>query len=207
MRVLILGASGGTGRLLVNLALDRGLEVTGAARNLDTLRARHPGLPLHPVDVRDQQALRTVTAGHDAAISVIGGRARTPGGIYSEGGRAIVQALEDEGVRRFVCVSSGGVASRDPGLPLWYRLAIPLFMRDLYDDMRRMEDIVRDSALEWTIVRASYLVDKPARREFRVENGRNPRGGWKISRSDLAAFLLDQVGSSRWLKSTPTLAY
>lgn len=162
---------------------------------------------MRPMDVRDENGLSRTAAGHDGAISVIGSRVRSPGTIYSAGTRAIVRALESVEVRRFVCVSSGGVNGDDRSLPLWYRLAIPLFMRDLYADMRIMEDVVRQSSLDWTLVRSAYLIDKPARGEFRVEDGHNPRGGWRIARADLATFLLDQLDSDRWLRSTPTVAY
>ncbi len=119
-----------------------------------------------------------------------------------------MRALETERVARFVCVSSGGVRPEDPGLPLWYRrFFIPLFARDLYADMRTMEEVVRDSGLNWTLVRASYLVDQSAQGRYRIEDGKNPKRGWKISRADLAKFLLDQLDDHRWLKSTPTLAY
>jgi uncharacterized protein YbjT (DUF2867 family) len=206
MRVLVLGASGGTGRHLVAGALARGHEVTAVARHLDDFEPC-PGLTLRPADIRDEAAVRGVAAGHDAAISVLGSRTRTPGGIYSEGVSAVVRALEAEGVPRFVCVSSGGVYAQDRGLPLWYRLAIPLFLGKLYQDMRKMEDVVRASPLDWTLVRSAYLVDQSARGRYRVEDGRNPAGGWRIARADLAGFLLDQLGSDRWLRATPTLAY
>lgn len=206
MRLVIFGASGGTGRLLVSQALARGHEVTAVARNLSALTPRD-GLSLHMADVRDPASLEEVATGHDAAISAIGSTTRTPQGTYSASARSIVDALESQGVDRFVCVSSGGVHAKDPGLPLWYRLSIPLFLKDLYRDMAEMERIVRTSALDWTIVRSSYLVDTPERGRFRVENDRNPRRGWRISRADLATFLLDQLDTDRWRHAIPTLAY
>lgn len=206
MRLVIFGASGGTGRLLVRQALDRGSEVTAVARNLAAFAPR-PGLRLHAADVRDPVGLMEAVAGHDAAVSAIGGGVRTHAGIYSAGTRAIVKVLESQGVDRFVCVSSSGVHAGDSGLPLWYRLAIPLFMKDLYRDMADMERIVRASALDWTIVRSSYLIDEPPRGRFRVEDDRNPRKGWRISRADLATFLLDQLDTDRWRHAIPTLAY
>lgn len=205
-RLVVLGASGGTGRLVVTRALERGDHVTAVARHLQVLRADRPHLTLRPADVRSEADLTGIVAGHDAAISVIGGTARHPDRIYSEGTQAIVDALEQADVRRFVCVSSGGVQPRDPGLPLWYRLAIPLFMRDLYTDMAVMEDIVRNSRLDWTLVRAAYLTDKPVPATYRLEDGRNPRGGWRLARRDLATFLLETAHSDNWMRATPTLA-
>lgn len=207
MRLLIFGAGGGTGRLVVDQALDRGHTVTAVARHLDGLPAARDGLRLCPLDIRDTGAVRDIAAGHDAAISVIGSRQRRRVTIYSESARSIVPALRHNDIRRFVCVSSGGVRPDDPALPLWYRLAIPLFFRDLYADMRVMEDVVRRSELNWTIVRSSYLVDKPARRDHRVQDGGMPPGGWRLARADLAAFLLDQLDTDRWAAGTPSVAY
>ncbi|GAA0977642.1 SDR family oxidoreductase [Acrocarpospora macrocephala] len=206
MRIVIFGASGGTGRLLVEQALHRGHKVTAVARSLDRLEP-HDRLTLQPADVRDEHALHAIAADHDAAISVISRPVRAHGDLHSRGTHAIVNALQAQGVPRFICVSSGGVHPKDPGLPLWYRLAIPLFFKDLYRDMYAMEQIVRASTLDWTLVRASYLVDTPARGHYRIEDGHNPRGGSRLARADLAAFLLDELDNNRWLKATPTLAY
>jgi putative NADH-flavin reductase len=205
-RLVILGASGSTGRLLVDQALERGYAVTAVSRS-DPFGPGRDGLKVKRVDVRDRQALRAALIGHDAALSVIGGTPKQHGRIYSEGTAAIVEALEAAGVHRFVCTSSGGVNPADRGLPLWYRLAIPLFLDDLYKDMRVMESTVRASGLDWTIVRPAYLTDAPARGKYRVEDGRNPKGGWRIARADLAAFLLDQVDGEDWHKALPTIAY
>lgn len=207
MKLIVFGASGGTGRLVVTGALERGHQVTAVARHLDGLPA-HPGLTLQPADVLGgDQLLREIVAGHDAAISAIGSTARNANGIYSRGARAIVTALEAAQVPRLIVVSSGGVQPRDPGLPWWFRLAIPIFLRELYQDMGVLEDIVRSSRLDWTLVRAGYLTDKPATGDFRVEDGKNPPGGSRLSRADLANFLLDQLSDARWSKRAPTLTY
>jgi putative NADH-flavin reductase len=211
MRILLLGASGGTGRLLVEGALQRGHQVTAVARNLEPLKplARTTQqLALARGDVRDEGALWSAAVGHDAAISVISRPVRGPRGFYTQATGTIIRVLEDAGVHRFVCVSSGGADPDDRGLPWWYRrVAIPLFMGELYRDMRQMEQLVRHSRLAWTLVRAAYLVDQPQRGRYRVSDGSNPQGGWKLGRADLAEFLLDQLDSSQWLRSTPTLAY
>ncbi len=206
VRLVVFGASGPTGRLVVTRALERGHQVTAVARHLDAL-TESERLTLRPADVRDPLAIRAIVPGHDAAVSVIGTPARSPGNLYSTAARSIVAALEAEEVPRFVGVSSGGVRPDDRGLPLWFRLAIPLFLRKLYHDMVEMERIVRASSLDWTLVRSAYLTDKPARGRFRVVDGANPPGGSRISRNDLADFLIDQLETDRWSRAAPTLAY
>lgn len=211
MKLLVLGATGRTGRLLVHQAMQDGHHVTAMARHTDMLADTAHGnssLTLHPGDVRDPDAVTAAAAGQHAAISVISTPARNPGRLYSQGTRNIVRALEDQQVRRFVCVSSGGVAWDDRGLPWWYRnIMIPLFMRPLYADMRDMEDTVRHSSLDWVLVRPAYLLDRPAQASYRIGDGKNPHGGWKLTRPDLAEFLLRQLGTDRWLHRAPTLAH
>jgi len=79
-------------------------------------------------------------------------------------------------------------------------------MKRAYDDMRVMEDIIRESDLAWTIVRASYLNDQPQRGRYRVADGATPSRGWRLSRGDLAHFTVDQLSSDEWLRRLPTLA-
>ena len=93
MKLIVFGASGGTGRLVVSGALDRGYQVTAVARHLDGLPS-HPDLALQPADVlAGGRPLREIAVGHDAAISAIGSTARNPNGIYSKGGQGLT-ALE-----------------------------------------------------------------------------------------------------------------
>lgn len=80
-------------------------------------------------------------------------------------------------------------------------------MRELYDDMREMEAIVSASTLDWTLVRPAYLTNQPGRGRWRVLDKVNPRRGWRISRHDLATFLIDQLDSAEWSRRHPTLAW
>ncbi|GLL04582.1 NAD(P)-dependent oxidoreductase [Dactylosporangium matsuzakiense] len=212
--VVVFGAGGRTGRLIVDRALAEGYHVTAALRRPDTLSdldrrwAASRRLNLATVDVRDAQAVRTVLPGHEAAVSAIASRGRHPHGLFSEGTRTMIDALNGSEVRRFVAVSSRGVNFRDPFLPLLYRRVVrPLLLRDVYADMQAMEALVRATRLDWTLVRPPRLIDAPARGTYRVEDGHNPRGGWTLARADLAAFVVEQIDSREWIHRAPTLAY
>jgi uncharacterized protein YbjT (DUF2867 family) len=212
--VVVFGASGRTGRLVLQRALEEGHRVTAAVRRPDTLAdldlrwANTGRWRVAIADVRDAPAVRAAVAGQDAAISAVANHGRHPDRLFSQGTRSIVDALTQAGVRRFVCISSRGVNDRDPYLPLLYRRVVrPLLLRDVYADMRSMEELVRASALDWTLVRPARLVDTPARGTYRVEDGHNPPGGWTLARADLAAFALDQLRSTSWIHRMPTLAY
>lgn len=207
MRVLVVGGSGRTGRLIALKARANGHDVTVTARNPESLTAGAlPGdvLALR-ADVHDPDTVRDALRGQDAVVVSVSSPARASGAVYSTAARAVVDAARAG--TRAVFISSGGTQPHDPGLPMWYRrLLIPLFMRDLYEDMRAMEAVVRKSALDWTIVRASYLQEAPSRNALRVRDGANPPRRWKLSRSTLAQFVVDQLESAEWSHRTPTLA-
>lgn len=212
--VVVFGATGRTGSLIVDLALTRGHHVTATARNPQALtdmatRWSATGrLTIATVDVHDPATVDTAVDGADVAISAIASLGRHPDHLFSDGTANIVKSLQNQDVRRFICISSRGVNYHDPGLPLLYRAVIrPVFLREVYADMQHMEDIVRASDVQWTLIRAPRLTNTRARGSYRIEDGRNPRHGWVLSRADLAAFALDQINTPTWIHRTPTLAY
>ncbi|MFJ8924290.1 NAD(P)-dependent oxidoreductase [Streptomyces sp. NPDC102415] len=208
MKLIVFGASGGTGQHIVDTALRHGHHVTAVARRPDSIPdPARAGLSVGCADVRDPASLPAVLAGQDAVISAIGVRRGKPHGLYSQGTANIVNAMQHSEVSRLLCVSSGGVEPSDPGLPWWFRrLLIPLFLRELYEDMAAMEATVRASGLAWTLVRASYLNDRAAQGGLEVLDGRQPPGRSRLTRADLAEFLVGEVENDRWVHRTPTLA-
>ncbi|ORW93949.1 hypothetical protein AWB92_12500 [Mycobacterium sp. IEC1808] len=212
--VAVFGATGRTGARIVDQALTRGHHIIAVARNAEALGAIAAkwsatgrfGTAI--ADVRDPAAVDAAVHESEAVISAIASAGRHANQLFSAGTRNIVNSLGRQQISRFICVSSRGVNFHDPALPVIYRAVIrPMFLREVYADMQAMEAIVRESDLHWTLVRAARLTDGPARGDYRVEDGRNPRGGWTLSRADLAAFVLDQLETPEWIRRTPTLAY
>lgn len=206
VRVVVFGGTGRTGRLIVEQALLDGHRVTVAARHPEGA-GLPPAVRVVRADVQDPASVAAAVRDQDALVLAISSPARTPGTLYSDAARNVVAAAEVAGVTRAVVISSGGVDRDDPGLPFWYRrILIPMVMSSLYAEMGEMEKVITRSTLDWTIVRASYLQDRTATARYRVEEGRTPRRGWKLSRADLARFVVDQLDSDRWLRAIPTLA-
>ena len=202
--VLVFGGTGRTGRLIALDAVGDGHSVTVASRHPST-ESDSRGIRSIYADVTDLASVRTALDGHDAVVLAVSTPARKPGGLYSAAAHAVVEAAAPG--TRTVVISSGGVYRDDPALPFWYRrMLIPFVMNDLYVDMGAMETAIRASALDWTIVRASYLRDDPATGAYRVLDGATPAGGWKLARADLARFTADQLRSDEWVRKTPTLA-
>ena len=205
VNVVVLGAAGRTGRLIVAEALRRGHQVTAAVRNPASVPAA-PGLRVERADVRDADSLRAVIQGHDAVVCAIGAAGRKADNLYSDGARATVSAMRATGVTRLLAITSVGVRSDDPHHAWWYRGLIRPIGADLYADMARMERIVRDSDLDWTFVRPTYLQDREPTGSYRAVDNSTPQGGWRITRIDVARFIVEELDARRWSRQAPSLA-
>ncbi len=193
MKILIFGATGPTGRHLIEQALEQNHEVTAFARTPSKIEITHDNLSIAQGDATDPAAVENAVAGHDAVLCAIGAPGMDTSRIRERATRVILDAMKQTGVRRFICLSSFGVAESRAQLPFMLRFVIvPFFLRHAFADHARQEALVRDSGLDWTLVRPPHLNDGPrtgAYREFT-----NPKGtALKISRADVADFMLRQL--------------
>ncbi len=196
MKVAVFGATGRTGRLLVEGALERGHEVTAFVRAPDKLGALRDSVLVVQGDVLDGGAVSDAVDGREAAlVALAAGSNRPADQITAQGTLNVIRSMQRYGVRRLVVLSAGGTQpGHDPNLPWFFeRVVKPLFLKGVLTDLRRMEISVRQSELDWTLVRAAQLVDGPARGEYRAEPGYSLAGGTKITRADVAAFMLDEL--------------
>lgn len=195
MRIVIFGANGATGRLLTRRALDAGHTVVAVTRHPGQFPVTGTALTVAEADVRDAAAVTAVIDGADAVLSTLGVTfTMDPVDTYSVGVGNIVAAMRATGVDRLAVVSSTAIADY-PGrtdTPFALRVVQPvisrIFGRTLYADMRRMEDVVAGSGLNWTIVRPSGLFDLTDVTEY-IAGRRDPVGAF-TSRTDLADYLL-----------------
>jgi putative NADH-flavin reductase len=213
MRITVFGATGGTGRQIVQQALDAGHEVVAPVRNPDRLTVRHERLEVLVGDVLDPPSLAGAVDGADAVISTIGGRSKAErvAGLQGPGTRNIIAAMQAAGIRRLLVVSAAPLADGDPDDTLPFRLVLkPLISRILrtaYADMASMEHAVRDSGLEWTIVRPPQLTNKPRTGSYRTALDRTVRRGYRISRGDLAELLLRSAEDATTVKAVVAVGY
>lgn len=208
-RILIIGATGGTGRQLVAQALERGYDVTALVRNRLRLPIDNPRLKVLEGDVLDEQSVETAMLGQDAVLSALGHkRFFYPTRILSEGTGNILQAMDTHGVRRFVCETSLGIGDSAGRMGLYYTFfVIPVILPFYFWDKTRQERRIAGSQARWTIVRPGVLTDGD--RTGRLRHGRNI-GSFlrtvRISRADVAAFMLDQLESDADLRAAPGVA-
>ena len=210
MKIVIFGATGGTGRFLVEQALERGHEVSAVARDPAAFPNSRDRLTVLRGNALDADSVEGAVEGQDAVLSVLGtGFHLRKTTLYSQGTETVVRAMQKQGVGRLVVASTAGLNGKDPSFPSWYRFLLkPLLLdRIKYGDMALMEDEVRGSSLDWTVVRAGGLTDGSSTGEYRVGSGRLPEGGAQISRPDLARFMLDLLDDRDYVEKTVTLAY
>ncbi|GAA1586063.1 NAD(P)-dependent oxidoreductase [Actinoplanes couchii] len=205
IEVVVLGAAGRTGRLIVAEALRAGHHVTAAVRDPGSIEPV-PGLRVERADIRDPDSLRAALRGQDAVVCAIGPAGRKAGNLYSDGARAVVPAMRATGVTRLLAITSVGVRSDDPHHAWWYRHLIRPIGADLYADMARMEDTIRDSDLDWTFVRPTYLRDGEPTGTCRATDNSTPKGGWRVTRADVAHFIVEELTAHRWSHQSPSLA-
>jgi putative NADH-flavin reductase len=221
MRLTIVAATGGIGQQLLRQAIAAGHDVTAVVRS--------PGKVTEPVRVvqadlarPDAGVLADAVKGADAILSGLGARTNAESGVAWRGTSALVDAARTTGVRRLVVVSAapiGTVASperpapprNDPGDGFFMRyLGAPFArtaFRSHYADLARMEDVIRDSDLDWTISRPPKLTDKPLTGQYRTALDRNIRGGFSISRADVAHQMLLCLQMPETIRRTVGLAY
>ena len=219
MRLAVFGANGGTGRVLVRQALDAGHTVVAVTRRPAEFPFADPCLVIAGADVHDGQAVTKAVEGADAVLSALGVPfTRDPITVYSGGISSIAAAMNRLGLKRIVAVTSSAVEPHHhaEGGFMLNRVMQPLVAKTIgkttYADMRVMEDRLRASDLDWTVVRPSGLFEAGRVSSYQVSD--HPLDGIFTSREDLAACLLAQVGDARFARKaievttsegTPTL--
>jgi putative NADH-flavin reductase len=209
MKLTIFGATGRTGRPLVEQALEQGHEVTALARDRSKLGVRHGRLAVVEGDVMDLAAVDRAVAGAEAVLSVIGRRKDSPEGMQTAATENIVAAMKKHGVKRLVSLTGAGV--RDPrDEPKLFDRAITallkLLQREVLEDAEGHARVIEKSGLDWIIVRGPMLNEGEKKGTYRVGYvGKN--SGTKISRADVAGFMLRQVEDDAHLRQKPMISY
>lgn len=209
MRLTIFGATGNTGGRLVRHALAAGHTVTAVVRGEHQL-PDHPQLRVVVADVLNSADITAAIQGADAVLDTIGSRDSGPTSICTDAALSISKAMESVGVQRLV-ITSNSARIAGPGDDWFTRFIVkPLILRPLLRhslaDMAAAEQAVRDSALDWTIVRAPQLTDNPAKSRYRSAVDRNVTFGIRLTREDLATALLDLAADPRTIRKHVNLA-
>jgi putative NADH-flavin reductase len=209
MKVLIFGSTGSIGREVVQQALEQGHTVTAFARNPAKLAINHVNLKVAQGDVMDLAAVERTVQGQDAVLCVLGSSGKRKGAIRSEGTQQIIRAMENVGVHRLICQTTLGTGDSWENLNFfWKYIMFGGILRDVFADHERQEESVKQSPLDWTIVRPGAFTDGNRTGRYRHGfPGTDKTVKLKISRADVADFILKQLADDSYRHKTPGLSY
>lgn len=209
MKLTIFGATGGTGKQLVEQALAAGNYVAAYVRNPSKLNIRHEHLTIVQGELADQAMIEHAVSGADAVISVLGPRGGSKDKPITRGMQNIIEAMKKHGVRRLIVSST--LSAKDPNdLPDFKAKAlvnlVKLTMHAAYEEIVSVAETVRKSDLDWTIIRLTTLNNNPKSGKVRVGYLGKGEVGLRISRADLAEFMLKQVQDTKYLRQAPVIS-
>jgi putative NADH-flavin reductase len=205
MKLAIFGATGGTGRHLVEEALSAGHDVTALVRDPARLAAKPDSrLMVLRGSVLDAGEVSKAVTGVDAVLSAIGGSTLQDESTVSTAAGVIASAMAASGVRRLVAMGSAGIFGEVRGIA---GLVTRTLLRHALVDHRKQYDLLAASDLDWVLVRATRLTDGPRTGAYRLAREGLPPRGAAISRADVADFMLRALGDDTWLRSAPAIAY
>ncbi len=208
MRLAVFGATGLTGGLVLAKALEQGHDVVALVRDPSRVSLNHPQLTVLGGSPTVAEDVERCIQGADAVIHCLGiggkgdGRPTT---LVSDSVKVVLAAMAEHGVQRIVCMSNVGAGSSGT----WFanRIVLPLFVRwllPIIEDKDRMEEALRASSVEWVSVRLPNIVEGPEKPLRLSKDGRGI--GLSVTAASTARFLLQQVGSSEWVRSAPSIS-
>ncbi|HXO76542.1 MAG TPA: NAD(P)H-binding protein, partial [Puia sp.] len=206
---------GGIGRQSVDLALKANHHVTAVLRDPAKLTVSHPHLTVVQGDIFHPDTFRQYLSAADLVISAIGVSgggfgSDKPTTLYSEGNATLIKAMEQAGARRVFFISASAIEI-SPVLPFYVRFAekyiVQKLLRHMYADLRQMEALIKKSDLDWTIIRPPQLTDKPATGHYRTAINSFLKNCLKISRADVAHFMIHEANSQPIYKAIVEIGY
>lgn len=208
MKILVIGATGPLGREILNVAKSHGHAVAALARQPHAL-SELPEVKTFKGDVFDLKSLKAAMTGIDVVISAYGlSLTRKPTTLLSEGTSNMVQAMRESQVSRFICVTGIGAGdSKGHGGFLFDRILQPLLLNEMYIDKTRQEEVIRESKLDWTIVRPAVLSNGDLTSSYRAATDLTGFSAKKISRKDAADFIINEITKYEFSKNAVSISY
>jgi len=209
VKIAVMGASQGVGLELVKLALAAGHEVTALVRDPGKQLNNDPRLKIVIGDIRDPAVVRSVVRGTDAVCSCVGILpTRKPVDVFSEGTRQVLAAMKGSpGIKLIAITGIGAGDSKGHGGFFYDRIINPLLLGTIYEDQNRQEAMIKASGATWMIVRPGFLTNGPRTGTYRIIDDLTNITAGKISRADVADFMLKELGNPSHFGKTPLLCY
>jgi putative NADH-flavin reductase len=202
MKIAVFGATGGTGKSFVEQAIAAGHSIRALVK--DKVRITRNDIEVIEGDVLRAEHVSQTLEETEAVVCILGSRKYNPVNGISEGTRMIVEQMKNSDIDRLMVVTSLGVGDSWEQTPLAFRMVSKTVLRKVMKDKERQEQIVQASGLNWTIVRPGGLQDGPATGAYIAGVNKSLKGG-RISRADVAAYLLDQLESDAFIHQAPVI--
>ncbi len=205
MKIVLFGATGKTGNIVLELALNAGHEVTAVVRDAIKITMLHENLTIKTANLFDKNSVISVSKGAALAISCLGGDANNKSTLLSDMIKIIVPAIEEAGVKKMFHISSAGIHNEMPGVIA--KLFVNLFYKNAITDHKIAAECIINSGLDYLILRPLSLTDGEMTKNFRTSDSTVPRGGKNINRADVAFFLVEAIDKKGYKNKSISLCY
>ena len=206
MKILILGSTGATGQQLVTQSLKQNYEVTALARDPSRLNLHHEKFRVVKGNILDKDVLANALEGNDAVLSALGvGKSLKSKDLISNAVRNIIPAMNEKNIKRLIFLSAFGVGETFKQADFIQRIIFKLFLRNIYADKSKADDQIRSSVLEWTLIYPVLLTDTPGIGNYKVGEKLEMKGMPKVSRADVAEFMLRVVNDHSFIRKSPII--
>ena len=209
MKIVVFGASGGTGRQVVRQALEAGHQVTAFVRNPKKLEIEHPNLSICQGDVTDAGVVEQAIAGQEAVISALGPTRPPVPGMMETAAKNMVSAMQKYGLKRLLSTTGAGVRDPQDEPKLFDKIMkalLTLMAKEVLQDSEANVTVIRASDLDWTIVRFPRLLDGAHTGKYRVGYVGKDSGS-QLSRADGADFILKELEKGDYINKAPIVSY
>lgn len=203
MRIALFGATGGTGRQVLEQALAQGYRIRALVRDASKL-AERDGLALIRGDVLDQTAVDRCIEGCDAVVCILGSHGSTEP-VEDRGTERVLAAMKSQGQRRLIAVTSMGVGDSIEQVAAFFRAIMKLTLKRVMEAKERQEQAIMASGLDWTIVRPGGLTDGPRTGDYRSGLDKSIKAT-RVSRADVADFILRELKAGDYIGKTPAIS-
>ena len=210
MRIAVIGGTGGTGTQIIKQALEKGHQVRALVRNPKKMKVSHPNLSIVQGNVLDINKVIKVFENQDGVISALGHkRFILKSTLLSKGTEVMISAMADTRISRFICITALGISDTRFKLGLYYTLFVEPFILFFYfRDKEKQEKLIKNSALDWTIVRPGQLFNGKKRGRYKHGPGLGSYILTKmISRADVAHFIIHELENNNYVKKAATVVY
>ena len=209
-KIIVFGASGKTGQLVVEQALEAGYLITVIIRNPDAFKLYHKNLEIIKGDVLEPTTFENAVIGKDAVISCLGSTGKVPTTVYSQGVRNINSAMCKAGIKRIICISAGAIIVPADGsfiTKFVVKNILQRLFKYIYADMLLMEKILIKSDLDWTIIRSPRLTNNKRIGKYRIAINKHLKNLSSISRADLADYIITHLNDKNTFKARVEVCY